>query len=292
MESTGDQTIVVGIDGSATSDAALGWAVEEATRRGLRLHLVSAAVHRTHGGDFAYDDADIDAAIASQALRAADSRLAAAVATARESAPDLVITTESSLDRAADALVERSAGAYGIVVGRSGHGPLVGAVLGSVAAQVLTHAHCPVIVVPVPGGLPALRRGVAVAVDGSHGSDLALALAFQEASERDTPLLVIHSWWTRATAGGNPDTRADQLTGAQLELAGAMTTWSEQYPDVEVRVSLPVGPTVLAITDASRDSELLVVGSRGRGGFGGLMLGSVSQGVLARAGGTVIVVRP
>lgn len=289
--SNGNQTIVVGIDGSATSDAALGWAVAEATRRGLELRLVSAAVHHTHGGDFAYDEADIDAAMASQALRAADTRLAAALATARESAPDLVIATESSLDRAADALVGLSAGAHSIVVGRSGHGPAVGALLGSVAAQVVTHAHCPVVVVPAPDGLTAHRRGVAVAVDGSAGSDLALALAFEEASARDVPLLVIHAWWTRATARGNHDTRADQLALAQLDLAGAMTPWSEKHPDVEVRVSLPVGPTVLAITDASRDSELLVVGSRGRGGFRSLVLGSVSQGVLASAGGTVVVAR-
>lgn len=292
MENIGDQAIVVGIDGSATSDAALAWAVEEAMRRGLGLRLVSAAVHRTHNGDFAYDESDIDEAIATQALRAADSRLAEAVATARESAPDLVIAAQSSLDRAADALVELSTGAHSLVVGRSGHGRLLGAVLGSVAAHVVTHAHCPVVVVPAPDGLPARRRGVAVAVDGSDGSDLALALAFEEASTRDTRLLVIHAWWTRATEGGNPDTRADQLVRAQLELAGAMAVWSEKYPDVDVRVSLPVGPTVLAITDASRDSELLVVGSRGHGGFHSLLLGSISQGVLARAGGAVVVVRP
>ena len=54
MDSIGNQTIVVGIDGSAPSDAALVWAVDEASRRGLRLHLFSAGTVKTHGGEFVH----------------------------------------------------------------------------------------------------------------------------------------------------------------------------------------------------------------------------------------------
>ena len=70
-----------------------------------------------------------------------------------------------------------------------------------------------------------------------------------------------------------------------------MVGWAETYPDVDVRVSMPVGPAVLTITEAARDAELLVVGSRGRGSVRGLLLGSVSRGVLNHAPCTVVVVR-
>jgi len=85
--------------------------------------------------------------------------------------------------------------------------------------------------------------------------------------------------------------KADQVTQQQLALSEALVGWSEKYPDVEVRKSLPMGATVFALTEAAKSAELLVVGSRGRGGFRSLLLGSVSQGALAQATCTVAVVR-
>ncbi|RYC13379.1 universal stress protein [Nocardioides zhouii] len=291
-DNIGHRTIVVGIDGSPHSDAALAWAVDEASRRDLSLHLVSAGVHQPHGGTIAFEEAYVDAIIASEALESAEEHLAAAVASARASDPDLVVTIASTLERAAGVLVELSARAHSLVVGRSSYGPVMGAALGSVASQVVTHAQCPVVVVREVSSHPAGQRGVAVAVDGSAGSELALAHAFEQASVRGVHLDVIHAWWTRATAGPLPDTRNDQLADKHLLLAEVMAGWSEQYPDVEVRVSLPMGPTVTAIIDAASAADLLVVGSRGHGGFRNLLLGSVSQGVVGHATCTVIVVRP
>lgn len=292
MDNIGHRTIVVGIDGSTSSDAALAWAVDEASRRGLSLHLLSAGVHQPHGGTLVYEEAYVDAIIANEALESAEAHLAAAVASVRASDPDLVVTVASTLDRAAGVLVELSARAHSLVVGRSSYGPVAGSLLGSVASQVVTHAQCPVVVVHGVTDDPAGRTGVAVAVDGSAGSELALAEAFEQASVRGVHLHAIHAWWTRATAGQLPDTQSEQVTQHQLLLAEAMAGWSEQYPDVEVRVSLPVGPTVRAITDAARGAELLVVGSRGHGGFRNLLLGSVSHGVVGHADCTVLVVRP
>ncbi len=291
MDSIGSQTVVVGVDGSTTSDAALEWAVADASARGLSLHVVSAGVYHGEGPKAVHSDAAVEAQVAREALAAADARVAAATARALVAAPGLLVTSESSLDRAADILVALSARAHAIVVGRSGHGPVVGAVLGSVASRVVTHALCPVVVVQEPGLAGTGEGGVAVGVDGSAHSELALAHAFDQASARGVGLHVIHAWWTRATAGRTPATRADQVAQERLTLSEAMVGWAETYPDVEVRVSMPIGPAVLAITEAAHEAELLVVGSRGRGSVRGLLLGSVSRGVLKHAPCTVVVVR-
>lgn len=291
MDSIGTRTIVVGIDGSQNSDAALAWAVAEATARGFDLHLVSAGVYQGEGPKAVYDDAVVDAAIAREALATADARLEAATTKVRGSAPGLVVAGESGLDRAADTLLALSARAHSVVVGRSGHGPAVGAVLGSVASRLVTHSQCPVVVVHESSVVNTGRSGVAVGVDGSALSELALAHAFEQASVRGVGLHVVHAWWTRATAGQTPDAQRGQITQERLTLSEAMVGWAEQYPDVAVRVSMPVGPAVLALMEASRDAELVVVGSRGRGSVRGLLLGSVSRGVLKHATCTVVVVR-
>jgi len=131
---------------------------------------------------------------------------------------------------------------------------------------------------------------VVVGVDGSALSELALAYAFEQASLKGVGLHVVHAWWTRATAGQTPDTQRDKIAQEKLTLSEAVVGWAEQYPDVEVRVSMPVGPAVLALTEAARGAELLVVGSRGLDGIRRLVLGSVSRGVLKHAPCTVVVV--
>lgn len=289
MDTIGTQAIVVGIDGSANSDAALRWAVDEAAVRNLPLHVFSAGV--VDGPTNVHHDDVVDAEVARLALAAADERVETAMVGARVAAPGLVVTGGSGLDRAADTLVELSAQAHAIVVGRSGHGPLVGAVLGSVASRVVTHAECPVVVVREPDRPGAVTRGVAVGVDGSAVSEVALAHAFDQASVRGVGLHVIHAWWAGATSGQTPAPQADQIAEERLVLSEAMAGWAETYPDVTVKVSMPVGRVVSAITEAARDAELLVVGSRGRGNVRGLLLGSVSRGVLTHAPCTVVVVR-
>ncbi len=291
MDSIGNQTIVVGIDGSANSEAALDWAVTEASRRKLRLRLFGAGIRQVPGGEPIYSDWQSDAALTRDALEAADTHLEAALARARESAPSLVITLESVIDSAAGGLVDLSAEADTIVLGRSGHGPVVGAALGSVALQVVTHAQCPVVVVHASTDDTANAQGVVVGVDGSGTSDLALGYAFQQASSRGVPLDVVHTWWTSATRAMTPESMSDQVTNQRLTLSESMVGWSEKYPDVEVRKSLPMGPAAFTLTEAADNAELLVVGSRGRGGFRSLLLGSVSQGVLQHATCTVAVVR-
>ena len=168
----------------------------------------------------------------------------------------------------------------------------MGAVLGSVALQVVTHAHCPVVVIDGSNGQTVGTRGVVVGVDGSSGSELALGYAFEQASRREVSLEVVHAWWTSVPRGLTQAIRDDQVNEERLSLAETLVGWSEKYPDVKLLRSLPVdGSVVHGLIDAAKNAELLVVGSRGRGGFRTLLLGSVSQGVIERASCNVAVVR-
>lgn len=292
MDNIGTQTIVVGIDGSANSDAALEWAVAEATARKLRLHLFSAGNQQLLAGSSMYIDPLLDASLRREALIAVDKLVAAGAARARRLSPLLQVTTQSAVEGAASGLVHLSSRADSIVLGRSGHGSAVGAVLGSVAMQVVGHAHCPVVLVHSSTGAAGVAGEVVVGVDGSSGSELALDYAFEQASWRGLPLRVVHSWAATMLFGITQEIRDDQFNQEQLALSETMVGWSEKYPDVEVRTSLPKDASaVLALTEAARDAELLVVGSRGRGGFRSLLLGSVSQGVVTHATCNVAVVR-
>jgi nucleotide-binding universal stress UspA family protein len=148
-----------------------------------------------------------------------------------------------------------------------------------------------VVVVHESNGDQDKGRGVVVGSDGSPVSELALGYAFEQASRRGVHLDVVHSCWTTVPSGLTHDVKADQVTRERLTLSEALAGWSEKYPDVQVRERLPMGPIVLTLTEAAENAELLVVGSRGRGGFRSLLLGSVSQGVLQHAGCAVAVVR-
>lgn len=292
MDNIGNQTIVVGIDGSANSDAALEWAVAEATARKLRLHLFSAGNQQLLAGTAMYIDPLLDASLRREALIAVDKLVAARSAHARSLSPLLEVTTQSAVEGAASGLVHLSSMADSIVLGRSGHGSAMGTVLGSVTTQVVGHAHCPVVLVHTSTGAAGVDREVVVGVDGSSGSELALDYAFERASSRGVPLRVVHAWAATMLFGITQEIRDDQFNQEQLALSETMVGWSEKYPDVEVRSSLPKeASAVLALTEAARDADLLVVGSRGRGGFRSLLLGSVSQGVVTHATCNVAVVR-
>ena len=283
--------IVVGVDGSPASQAAADWASDEALRRHRSLHLVSARdpqVLITDG--YGYLPAMVDLVV--DPIEEAKALLATTAERLLAAAPLLWITTEATPDFPAAALVTLSERAYTVVLGNRGAGAVARALLGSVATQVVHHAHCPVVVVPEPAPDPSVRRGVVVGVDGSVTSELALGYAFEEASSRACRLDVVHAWWTRAERGMTADILEDLVTQQRLALSESMVGWSEKYPDVDVHRHLPIGPAVATLLEQSRDAELLVVGSRGLGGFRSLLMGSVSHGVLQHATCPVAVVRP
>jgi nucleotide-binding universal stress UspA family protein len=281
--------IVVGFDGSPRSGLALDWAVDEAQRWQVPLHVVYARMMPLRGPT-------PEVGLVVQETEA-DEVLGAAVDRAHELAPRLGVTTSSRYGAPAPLLVDATRGASGLVVGARGRGGVASALLGSTSVDVAAHAHCPVTVVRQLPEVVADRPGVVVGVDGSELSESAVAVAFAQASARSVPLTVVHAWFLEYTAAGLQvlDLQHERQRIAQEEQALAaelVAGWSEKYPDVVVRRHVVNAHPVQALADHSRGAELVVVGSRGRGGFAGLVLGSVSQGVLHHAHAPVMVVRP
>lgn len=293
MHNTG---IVVGYDGSESSRVALTWALTAARSRNLGVFVVNAmspAVGTFVGGTSYLEATDL------QQRAAAERMLLAAEHESRREVPGVELELRVVEGPAVPALLELSAGAVMVVVGSRGLGAFTELLVGSTALQLVTHAPCPVVVVrSLDYTSPGPEAGRVVAgVDGSSGSEDTLAFAFEEASLRGLGLTVVHTWQTpffEAPARGpaaDSDVRAQIADSELLMLAETLAGWREKYPDVEVRQRLVNGDATQVLVDASRGAELLVVGSRGRGGFQSLLLGSVSHAVLHHARSAVAVVR-
>jgi nucleotide-binding universal stress UspA family protein len=301
--------IVVGIDGSAEAYAAARVAAWEAglhARPLLLVHGYANSIPQLTFGWTARTPQSVEAAVtgARTMLDSAASRLAA-------EHPTLSIQTTMRATSGAAAILDHADLASLVVVGARGGGGFTGLGLGSVAAQVATHAKRPVVVVRsrvpegrlAPNGMVALRPvdvpttdPVVVGVDGSEHSEEALAFAFEEAYDRRVDLVTLFAWWSLPHANLGPVSPLDgDLSEAPQEaarmLAEATAGWSRKFPDVTVvrRAVHDLNPTA-ALIDASRTAGLVVVGCRGRGGFASLLLGSVSAGLIGHAHCPVTVV--
>ncbi len=283
--------VVIGVDGSQSGVLALEWGLAEATRRHLAVHLLHAFVQD-------YPTMAIAAPPPMRDLRgAAESVLHEATRRARHIAPDLTITGAVHTGSPARFLVEASRRADTVVVGTQGLRGLARAMLGSTAGQVAAHSHCPVVVVRESVQVAPHGEQVVVGVDAGGFSREAVGYAYAQASARGTGLTVVHSWWLEygGTELAGPPTGPDQgqvELGAQTVVAEAVAGWGQQYPDVQVERVVVHGDAVDVLVKESAGADLLVVGSRGRGGFSGLLLGSVSRHVLQLAQCPVAVVRP
>jgi len=296
---TGPQLpIVVGIDGSAPSYLAIDWAATEAGRRGAPLRLV-------HAIEWYPDDvvpADVPPDLAPEHVREA------ALARARAGAPEASVTVDSREGVAAAVLIEESEAASLVVVGNRGMGGFRGLLAGSVSVQTAAHAHCPVVVVrpwvgPTAPGVeePSDAQGsaadrIVVGVDGSDRSDHAVGFAFQEAMLRGVGLTVVHAWrYPLSTSPGELTyavvERPDLTELKSKRIAASIAHQRERYPAVEVRQVLAQGNPAAVLVQESFGTGLLVVGSRGHGGFTGLLLGSISDALIRHAGCPVAVVR-
>ncbi|MCM6775374.1 universal stress protein [Nocardia sp. CDC159] len=287
-----EQAIVAAVDGSAVSCHAAGWAAAEAVLRGWRLELVTSVYVPTGWGPGAVlVDGEMDW------LRQDGERiLAEAVRIVRLAVPEVPeITTTVTFEPIISDLIARSKRAHMVVVGSRGQGALRRGLLGSVSTAVTRHAYCPVAVIhswsavdPVSAEKPVL-----VGVDGSENSVPALELAFEEAARRGVGVTALHAWsdvgiGMEVPMMGWDDTIREQ---EQTALAESLAGYAERYPEVPVRRILVQDRPVRALVDESDNAQLVVVGSHGRGGFTGMLLGSTSNAVLHSVETPLVIVR-
>ncbi|UNZ17310.1 universal stress protein [Streptomyces sp. 891-h] len=286
-------TVVVGVDGSPSSLEAVDVAAREARLRGGSLRVVHAFVWPTTKvplGSSATGPPE-------EGMRSlADRTTEEAAARAKSVQPTVEVTHAVVPGEPLSVLATESRDAELVVVGTRGLGGFTGLLVGSVAVYLSAHAECPVL---VTRGRKHPDGPVLLGVDGSEVGDAAVGWAFKEASLRGAALVALHNWnaWMGPIGVGPgiqvPTYYDVDLYRAEEErvLATAIAGWREQYPDVEVTPRLVQEYTRQALIAASEESQLLVVGARGRGGFTGLLLGSVSQAVLHHAHCPVAVVR-
>jgi nucleotide-binding universal stress UspA family protein len=291
--STQHEPIVVAVDGSPHSDAAVEWAAHESRLRGASVTLVHvvAPVPDTMADRVARSTVDGCPADDANTIVAASEATFLAVYGQPCDASLRTVVVESPI---VAALVDASARARLVVVGSRGHRVLGRLLLGSVSAGLIHRAHCPVAVIPLDEhhGAAHATRAVVLGVDGTAACESAIAFAFDEAARRGADLLAVHAW---SDVGVLPvigsDRWYDRETSASELLAQCLAGWQEKYPDVRVIRRTVCDVPAHALLFESRCSQLVVVGNRGRGGFAGMHLGAVGCAVVHSSSVPVIVVR-
>ncbi len=280
--------VVVGVDGSQESLSALRWAADWAHDAGLPLHVIAA-----------HQVAARSAAEHGRVTQALNSVLIRAAAAAASRHPDLAVGVDIAWSSPAAALVGVSPRAHLLVVGKRGSGGWAGLVLGSVAADVSAHAECVVVVVPERDGRAEHGGPVVLGLDAGSESAEAAEFAFRVAQRCTATLIAVHVDDTApdtADAANAPDRRVGAAGAPEPTWPSAvddtLLRLSRRHPDVTLERRMVSGTPAQQLCRASAGASMLVVGSRGRGGFAGLLLGSTSVDVLQAASCPVAVVRP
>ncbi|GAA1411923.1 universal stress protein [Catellatospora coxensis] len=281
------RAVVVGVDGSAAALAAVRLAAHEAARRGLDLRIVHAFIW-----PLMHVDVGASEAVPEGGLRHDAERLLAEAATAASATqPDVTVTTELVTGAPAAVLLAAARHAELLVLGDRGLGGFTGLLLGSVAVQVTAHSTTPVL---VARGEEHAGGPIVVGVDDSPEGAAAIEAAFAAAERRHAELLAVRTWTYPAMATlYTPPVPADCTPVEDAErhlLAETVSTGAKLHTEVQVREQLVCGRPGRTLVQLSELAQLVVVGARGRGGFAGLLLGSVSQQALHHAACPVLVV--
>jgi len=286
--------VVVGIDGSTASAAALRWGMREAALHRLALRLVCGFAWPSRALTYglppeAWADEDL--------RRNAIKTMEELVGSTAEFVPDVPVTGVVLDGAPAAVLIGESHRAAVVVLGTRGTGGFAGLRLGSVSHHVAMHASCPVVVVPADGdAVEHAAAPIAVGIDGSDTASLAARFAFDEAALRGVPVIAVRAWTPAAHVWptglpGLTDVAARERTERDL-LTACLARWRRQHPRVHVELRATAGHPAQSLVTAAQNAQLLVVGSRGLGGFRGLLLGSVSSAVLHHAVCPVAIVHP
>ena len=278
-----DGAIMVGVAGGTLDRIVLGWAAEEAAAR--NADLLVCHVREEHERRAPYVGTVEPAGAAEQLVREAET-------TVRAWFPGLAVTTTIGQDHVVPALVRASLDARMLVVGAHRDDGFAGLRLGSVAEQVATNAHCPVMVVRPPTA-PELAD-VVVGVDGSSHSEMTLRLAAAEARRFGGRLIVVHAYRLPAPAEYGPNAGVDEphhRAAAEDLVERALDHLGPDREALKIETRAVHDGAAAALLDAASTAAILVVGARGHGGFERLRIGSVSQHVLRHAPCTVVVVR-
>lgn len=305
--------VVVGIDGSASSERALLWAAREAERRHANLVLAYAGNRTTWppseepaAGALIETATGTDPELPSassdwphngtrQHIDAAEALLDDATAMVLDEAFTGEIHTVLQDEPAVALLTQLGSQAALVVVGAHGLGRTGGTLLGSVAYRVAAQSVCPVAVVGEPAS-PSTTQDLPVGVGTSVslGARPALEFAFAEAALRGVPLNAIHSWaeldWSVSGVRALYTTAAEFALRQQQFLRKLLSPIRARYPQVQLTITLtgdPVGP---ALAEASRRCSVLVVGCRRDGSRLLSRLGPTSSRLVHVAACPLIVV--
>jgi nucleotide-binding universal stress UspA family protein len=271
--------IVAGFDGSSDAEQAVAWAAKEAQLRRCPL-TICRAQQPTDESQLAEP-----AEPGEPGLRGNQELLARGLRVARDLIGADAVRPLFAVGSPPAVLRQCAESAEMIVLGTRGQGGLPGMPLGSVSLQVAAHAPGRIVVVrshwrPVPGQRP---RPIAVGCDGSPGSQAAVRFAFQEAALRDACIVAVCAL---ADAPG-------LLGGAaqiRTEFGQIMSVYEREHSEVAVNEQVCEGSPRMALLEAARDAQLLVLGARGRCGLPGMPLGSASMALLGHAACPVAIV--
>lgn len=275
--------ITVGVDGSQAGLEAVSWAAREAVLRDVPLvvaHAMPRWACETRDGRLSE--------VAKWMREGCTTVLAEGKSRAVREQPKVEVKTLALPGDPRPALIQASQDAELLVIGSHGLGGVRGMLVGSTAYGIAGHAACDVVVVRA---LPSLPRGeIVVGVDGSPRSRAVLDFAFAEAQLRGARLRAVHAWaWPRL--GGFEAADAESEQDELLVLKKTLAGHHARHPDVEVIEENVHGHPVEVLRQAAMGADLLVVGSHGYGTLTGMVLGSVSHGLLHHSPCPLVVVR-
>ncbi|MEV0804360.1 universal stress protein [Kribbella sp. NPDC050281] len=273
--------ILVGVDDGPESQLALRWAVEAAEGRGAAVRVVRAYLNELSRWPAVGVEGYVPPPMPMDKY---EHEVEAAVQYARDRLGYQGGSGWLANDAPAHAILTEAGEADMVVVGTRSRNKMSAAVLGSVATSVAAKAPCPVVVVR-----GERRTGpVVVGTDGSAESEQAVAFGFEEAARTGQPLKVVYCWHPQEQHAESMESTRGLLKNW---LAESLAPYLDKYPTVRAQASVVEGRASAHLVDLSATASLVVVGSRGRGGVAGLLLGSVSQSLLHHADSPVAIIR-